>query len=235
MNSFLLAEDAKGGPIAVLLHGILSSSKSDPIKSLAGSLSLEGISTLRIDLPGHGLSFGRMEDMTPSLCLDAVSCALEGFISEYAPSRIFFAGHSLGAVLLGMLAHRYNPSAVVLLAPSASMDEDARKGAFMSYSFDPENIPERLQIGHHFLGRSYFEECARLAFREKAALYKGDVLVLHGVKDPIVPLSYARDYAGCFPSSLFEAVQDEDHSCIRNPRTLSQATGFIAEHNKETN
>ncbi|MBR1895972.1 MAG: alpha/beta hydrolase, partial [Pyramidobacter sp.] len=55
--------------------------------------------------------------------------------------------------------------------------------------------------------------------------YPGDVLILHGDKDTIVPMSYSERAAKTYKSAAFHVIKDGAHG-FQGP-TFDQAIGFI--------
>ena len=50
----------------ILMHGFMANMTLEPLKSLTKELERRGIASLRFDFDGHGRSYGKFSEMTPS-------------------------------------------------------------------------------------------------------------------------------------------------------------------------
>ena len=74
----------------------------------------------------------------------------------------------------------------------------------MMSKFDPNAIPETFRCGPMMLGREYAASVMDLDPFEILGSYRGNVLLLHGDRDELVPLSYSRRAA-----EMYRRVQEE--------------------------
>ena len=73
---------------------------------------------------------------------------------------------------------------LVLLAPAATLKEDAIKGICMGTKYDTENIPETVLVdGQHEVGGHYFRIAKSLAIYETTCLLSSDDNLLVPVTD----------------------------------------------------
>ena len=119
--------------VAILMHGFMGDRGNHPGKllyDLSHALNDAGIPTLRFDFAGCGESDGDFAEMT------VLSELLDGMaIIDYARTtlgakEIDLVGHSQGGVVASMLAGYYRDviAKLVLLAPAATLKDDALKG-----------------------------------------------------------------------------------------------------------
>ena len=210
-------------PMVILMHGIFSSKDYNPMPALAKGLAKAGIASIRFDFDGHGKSEGRMQDMTiDKEIADAMA------IWEYAKglpyvTGIGFLGHSQGGVVASMTAGRLAqqgsdvPEGMVLIAPGAVIKEACQGGKFFNARFDPKDPPEYIRCwGVKKLGREYLLSTQDLKIYETSAAYEGDVLLLHGTKDSIVPMWCSERYKETYGDKAeLSKVEGENHTITR--------------------
>ncbi len=223
-------------PMVILMHGIFSSKDYNPMSALAKGLAKAGIASIRFDFDGHGKSEGRMQDMTiEKEIADAMA------IWEYAKalpyvSGIGFLGHSQGGVVASMTAGRLAqkgngvPVGLVLIAPGSVIKEACQGGKFFNARFDPKDPPEYIRCwGFMKLGREYLLSTQELDIYETAAAYTGDVLLLHGTKDSIVPMWCSERYKETYGDrARLSKVEGENHLITRRrDEVVRQTVSFF--------
>ncbi|MBQ5529279.1 MAG: alpha/beta fold hydrolase, partial [Bacteroidales bacterium] len=181
--------------MVILMHGIFSSKDYNPMPAIAKGLAKAGIASLRFDFNGHGTSEGRMQDMTIEKEI-ADAMAVYDYVKALPyVSEIGFLGHSQGGVVASMAAGRLAaqgqdaPKRLVLIAPGAVIKNACQNGKFFNARFDPKDPPEFIRCwGFMKLGREYLLTTQDLDIYGTAAAYEGQVRILHGIKDKIVPM-----------------------------------------------
>ena len=226
-------------PMVILMHGIFSSKDYNPMPALAKGLARAGIASIRFDFDGHGKSEGRMQDMTIEREIaDAMA------IWEYARglsyvSRIGFLGHSQGGVVASMAAGRLAqegkdvPKCLVLIAPGSVIKEACQGGRFFNARFDPKDPPEFIRCwGFMKLGREYLLSTQELEIYETAGAYKGNVLLLHGTKDGIVPIWCSERYKETYGDKAeLSRIEGENHTITRRRNeVVRQTVSFFKSH-----
>ena len=222
-------------PMVILMHGIFSSKDYNPMPALAKGLAKEGIASVRFDFDGHGKSQGRIRDMTiEKEIADAIA------IYEYVKglpyvTQIGFLGHSQGGVVASMTAGRLasegeGPKSMVLIAPGAVIKEACQGGKFFNARFDPEDPPEFIRCwGIMKLGREYLLTTQQLDIYGTASAFDGDVLILHGNKDRIVPMWCSERYKDTYGDDASLTVVDGENHLIskRKKEVVSEVVGFF--------
>ncbi len=173
-----------------------------------------GVSAVRFDFSGCGKSDGRFEDM------DVLREILDGIaILRYVRTLpfvtdIYLLGHSQGGVIAGMLAGLY-PDMVkklILLAPAATLKEDARKGVCMGTEYDTRHIPDCVLVdGQHPVGGHYFRIAKNLPIYEVTSQFSGETLLIHGIPDTCVDYHASVTYHDCMPNSKLCLYESLDH------------------------
>ena len=211
-------------PMVILMHGVFSRKDHNPIKVLAEGLAEAGIASISFDFDGHGKSEGRMQDMTVEKEIADAMAILEYVKTLPYVSRIGFLGHSQGGVIASMMAGRLAaagsdvPVSMALLAPGSIIKYACQIGRFFSASFDPEDPPEYVRcFVVKKLGREYMQQTQNLEIYETAAAYKGNVCLIHGNKDKIVPLWCSECYKTIYGDRAELAIIDgENHRMTRH-------------------
>ncbi|QBE97765.1 alpha/beta hydrolase [Blautia producta] len=224
-------------PVVILFHGFtgdLGYEKEDLYSVLAKKLKESGIATVRFDFDGHGKSGGRFEEMDILREIEDAIAILNyvrslGFVSE-----IYILGHSQGGVVGGMLAGFYADiiKKLVLLAPAATLQEDAWMGTCMGVKYDTEHIPDTVSLDEGTLkvGGHYFRTAKFLPIYEAARAFKGPALAIHGRKDTIVSPSASERYGKEMPDCRVKYFEDLDHGFEGDDReaAVQEAVDFLS-------
>ena len=210
-------------PMVILMHGIFSSKDYNPMPSIAKGLAKAGIGSIRFDFNGHGKSQGKMQEMTVEKEIADAMAVLEYVKGLPYVSEISFLGHSQGGVIASMAAGRLAqqgkdvPCGLVLIAPGAVIKEACQGGKFFNARFDPNDPPEYVRCWiFKKLGREYLLTTQNLDIYGTAAAYKGNVCILHGTKDRIVPMWCSERYKETYgDNALFTTIDGENHTITR--------------------
>lgn len=203
-------------PVAILMHGFMASKGMHPVPAIARALNNAGIAAVSFDFDAHGRSEGKFQEMTIASEIADAQAVLDYVCQMPCFTKRAFVGHSQGGVIAGMLAGRLEndprcPDCMVLLAPAAVLKDDAIAGQCMNAKYDPVNPPAYVNVMFHKLGREFILAAQKLPIYEESCRYSGKVLLIHGEKDDIVPVSYSERYHNEFPDSQLRIVPDEGH------------------------
>jgi carboxylesterase len=122
-NELLLPGNTTG---CLLIHGYTST--PEEIKELGEKLNIEGYTVLNVTLPGGGKS--------QVTYLDWIKSVEEGYEKLRRSCRkIYFIGHSMGALLALYMAEKYVFSKIVLLSPPLMMKNKTVNFAFVLKHF----------------------------------------------------------------------------------------------------
>lgn len=221
--------------VAILMHGFKGDLGYDENKILpvvAHALNQAGLPTLRFDFAGCGKSDGKFEDMTVlSELLDGMKVI--DFVRQTVKAKhIYLFGHSQGGVVASMLAAYYRDviEKLVLLAPAATLKDDALVGECQGSRYDPNHIPEFVMVGGFKVGGDYFRTAQLLPIYETAQHFAGPALLIHGTADQIVSPEATRKYHVIMPQSVLHLIDGEGHmfSGPRRPEVVKLVTDFLA-------
>ena len=208
--------DGKYDSLCIMLHGFGGAFE----KGLAGMMDYlvdgivnAGIAVLRFDFNGHGKSDGSFSDMNllNEVC-DSIA-ALKYARNMKGIKHIYFLGHSQGGVVAGLMAGYYHDviEKLVLIAPAASLVEDARAGRCMSAEYDTEHIPEIVSVDGRPVGGSMFRTAKTIPIYETAALYNNKALIVYGKWDRVVTEEGVRKYTDAMPGARINIYERLDH------------------------
>lgn len=220
--------------VAILMHGFMGDRGNHSGKllyDLSHALNDADIPTLRFDFAGCGESDGDFAEMT------VLSELLDGMaIIDYARTtlgakKIDLVGHSQGGVVASMLAGYYRDviAKLVLLAPAATLKDDALKGECQGSKYDPNQIPLTVPVQGQAVSGQYFRTAQLLPIYETAQHFAGPTLIVHGEDDQVVSPEAARKYNVIFPQSKLYLMPGEGH-LLEGPKLaeiLQTVTTFL--------
>lgn len=157
---------------------------------------------LLMDYPGYGNCSGKA---SPKTILQSSEKALEALAGKLALPKetlgksLRILGHSLGAAAALQFAVLYPVKKLVLVSPFTSMRDMAVLvvGKFFSG-----------MLLHNFDNRARLRELA-----ERPA--PPAIIIFHGAKDEIIPVSMSRELAGLHPSLItYHGIDKADHNSI---------------------
>lgn len=199
-------------PTVICCHGFNSSYKA--CKTSVGlSLAKSGYAVYCFDFYGggpHSKSGGSMTEMsifTEQKELEDVIRAVRKLPST-DENALFLLGQSQGGCVSAMTAPLFAEEicGLILYFPALCITDDARK-RFSSV----EEIPETTRAFGHKVGRCYYEKLLDYDVYAAIGGYKKPVLILHGDKDTMVPMSYGEKAAEVYENAEFVRLPGEIH------------------------
>lgn len=195
-------------PAVILFHGFagdLGYERTSLYQKITDVLVEAEMAVIRFDFNGQGKSEGEFSKMNLLNEIQDGIAVLEYVRSLEFITDIYVLGHSQGGVVGSMLSGYYKDiiKKLILLAPAATLKEDAAKGECMGTVYDSEHIPSVVHIenGGHDVGGHYFRIAKFLPIYETAQQYQGPVLCIHGRYDNLVPkeasIRYGKEMKNC--------------------------------------
>lgn len=122
--------------------------------------------------------------------------------------QIFLFGGSQGGLVTALAAEERaeKVKGMILYFPAFSIPDDWRK----NYP-DIEKIPETVDFWGLKLGRNFFTDIHDFYTFDNIGSYDKDVLILHGDRDEIVPLSYSVEAQKKYPHAELITMNGEGH------------------------
>lgn len=192
-------------PLVLMLHGFGGRMDDFPggwFQEWSDALTSAGFATLRFDFNGHGDSEGRFRDMTIFSEIEDAAAFLQYARSLPDVTEIHVLGHSQGGVVAGMLAGYYHDQVkkLVMLAPAASLKTDAINGHCMRADYDPQRIPDAVEVTPGcVVGGLYFRIAQHLPIYEVTRQFAGPALAVIAGADGVVFGENIRRYGECMP------------------------------------
>ncbi len=186
--------------VVVIGHGVTANMDRAFITTLAESLSMVGISTLRFSFAGNGNSEGRFEES----CISKEVRELGAVVDALDGRPVIYAGHSMGGAV-GVLFAAQDRRLKGLISLAGMVHTQAfverefagvKPGA--GFMWDKPNCP---------LSAQFMADMDEIdSVLDRAPKIKVPWLLVHGVDDDVVPVTDSReiiDY-GNEPKELFE-------------------------------
>ena len=190
-SAVLALPEAATKKIVLLIHGFMSNKDSETNLTLTKRFLSKGIATVRLDLFGHGESFGLFQKLTLSRCLHQVE-GMIAWIKENGYEAISLVGSSFGGLIAIHTASKH-PELVSLALKcpvsnypilwqtrlgKSGMAAWEKDGLF-SFIFDDKK--GRLEYG-------FYNDLLKVHTYTDAATIKSPTLIVHGDADEDVPV-----------------------------------------------
>ncbi|MER6492867.1 alpha/beta hydrolase [Streptomyces griseorubiginosus] len=228
-------------PTVVFVHGFTSNRIELPnFVAMSRLLADHGIASVRFDLSGHGESDGDFFDVTITGEIAETRAVLQTVrtFDFVDPERIGLVGMSMGGVVAGITAaEEPGIAALCLWSPAAVAPFEIGRGYLKGRSLAAE-IEEQgyFDADGHRMSSALVEDITGLDVYGRSAAYRGPVHILHGGKDDIAPLEYARRYLDHYDGNAeLQVVEGADHAwgTVPHRTTLHRSTlRFLERHLK---
>lgn len=210
-------------PAIIMCHGLFGRYlQMDPYANAAASM---GIVSVCFDFcggpAGESLSDGSVDKdnsvLTEVEDVMAVYNALSS-MDDIDPSRIMVMGMSQGGLVSALFAAQ-NPSlvkALGLLFPAFNLPDCVRFAVDTFYCGDPGNVPEG-GVGIDFgsanftFSKKYVVDAYGLEPFKLIGEYPGNVSIIHGTADFIVPIKYSEDAVKIYKDSKLDVLEGQGH------------------------
>ena len=201
-------------PAVILSHGFMANASM--CRAYAKLIAEAGYLAYTYDFCGGGLlgrSEGRTEDMSVLTEKEDLKAVIRHVSDLPSTASIHLLGCSQGGFVSALTAAELKEqiSSLVLLYPAFCIPDDARKGQMMFARFDPKQIPDKIDCGPMKLGAVYVKNVIEIDPYEEIRPYSGPVLLLHGTKDTIVDVSYARRAAETYRNCQYIEIAGGTH------------------------
>jgi pimeloyl-ACP methyl ester carboxylesterase len=172
-------------------------------------------------------SDGKTTDMsvfTEKSDLEAVIAMMKN--QDFVDSNnLFLMGLSQGGMVSAMTAAD-QPDAIrglILLYPAFVISGSAQQ----NYKSIDE-IPDELQFMWMRIGRRYYEDIWDYDVYGHIGAYNHDVLLIHGDRDELVPVSYSQRAVGVYPSAELKIIPGAGHGF--SGKAAEQAISYMYEY-----
>ena len=221
-------------PLVLMMHGFGGCMDADSglYQDISDCLTAAGLATLRFDFAGHGCSEGNFTAMTPYNQVEDAATFLQFARGLDFVTDIYALGHSQGGVMAGLTAGYYHDviKKLVMLAPAASLKTDAQMGRCMRATYDPQHIPDSVDVdGRHHVGGLFFRMAQTLPIYEVTRQFGGPTLVVFGQKDVVVALEAAKRYLDGAAQGELALYEELDHGLAGadHEAMMARITAFL--------
>lgn len=214
-------------PVVVMNHGHGGGRQENGgFGKVADALAKEGILTIRMDFPGSGDSTEPFTEGYLSNMISDSNASLDYVLENYPadPDRLGIFGYSMGGrIALTIAGSVDNPyRAVALLAPSGNPGEElmvpflggqAEYDRLYAEASGDKGYAEFLtQWGQtQQLSKTWFDELLVSKPLDAIGNFKGDMLIVYGDKDVVVPAEVNQSVVAAYPAAKVVVVPEADH------------------------
>ena len=227
-NAFL--PDKEKFPLVVFSHGFNGS--GDNFRMQAETLAKNGIGAFIYDFCG-GASGSKSDMHTYEMTVFTEKEDLLSVLNTVRAwqnvdsSNIFLFGASMGGLVSALAAEECADEikGMILLYPALCVADD-----WNERFPDIDDIPHRYDLWGVPLGKCFFETLHGFDVFGNIGKYSGDVLIMHGEMDDIVPVEYSERAQEIYENSRLEIFQGEGHgfSAAGNDRVTQMLMEFLA-------
>ncbi len=203
------------GKVAVIIcHGLTSSKDSKTGTALRNTLAKDGITSLSIDLYGHGESEGKIEELTVSKAVESVIGAYE-YLKQKGYDKISLVGSSFSGVVCLVAATKLDLIAMVLKCPVFDYPQ------LLTDRTEEDEIAKWKKTGFREMFNVKFwyelyEDATKIHIMETAKKVTCPTLFIHGSGDKLVPPSHSEDAFNTISSKekKLHIIKGADHFFI---------------------
>jgi len=216
-------------PIVIFSHGFNGS--GDDFRNQAETLAKNGIAALTYDFCGGSL---RSKSDMPTYEM-TVFTEKEDLLSVLDTVRtwqhvdrdgIFLFGGSMGGLVSALTAEERAEEirGMILLYPALCVADN-----WNERFPDIDDIPQRYELWGVPLGKCFSESLHGFKIFDAIGTYSGNVLIMHGDQDDVVPVAYSERAQEIYQNSRLEIFHGEGHgfSAAGNDRVTQMLMDFI--------
>jgi pimeloyl-ACP methyl ester carboxylesterase len=225
-----LSYTGTAGPAALLfVHGFGSYHTGEKSQALEQACARRGWTFAAFDFRGHGQSTGTMLELCGSGLLEDLDM-IQGFLAHRGITRLFPVGSSMGgwAMAWFVLSHRDVVGACAAIAPAfhflgrrwEALPEEQRRAWRDTGRLRIRNEWLDVEVGYGIVAQREQYPQERLASRWATPL-----LILHGMRDDIVPWTDSLDFVqrAPFADVRLHLYKEGEHRLIAYKEEMAEA------------
>ena len=216
-------------PLVILSHGFGGDHRGQ--QDYADYFNKEGFATYLFDFCGGGYgsrSAGTMLDMSVLTEAEDLNAVIDYFQNDPRFSEICLFGASQGGFVSAYVASQRpeDIAKAVLEFPAIVLQDDAEARRNADGTF-----PDTSSVMGMTISRKYNEDATSFNLYDMIGAYTGQVLILHGDQDTIVPLRYSQQAAEIFPNAELVVISGQGHGFLGNARqeAMEREAAFLGQ------
>ena len=223
-----IPDNPKG--IVIMVHGFTSNKACATAELLFHRFPQCGLGVITYDQPGHGSEEAKNDTLQIENCKDSLAC-VEEYAAEYYPGKtIYYFSSSYGAYITGLYISTRPPrgekaffrSAAVIMPELILGDKQEPDPEVLEELDKTGYIEPDLGLGDIIrLPKGFFEDLQENDLFQKfdnTFCRKTDIEMVHGQKDPVVPVLAAQKFANEFGFKI-TVMEEEGHSICSLPQS----------------
>ena len=220
--------------LVILCHGFGVNMAGN--QDYADHFLAQGFAVFNFDFCGGGYgsrSEGSMLEMSVLTEKADLNAVLDTFDSDPRFSSIFLWGASQGGFVASCVAaeRQEDVRALVLEFPAYVIHDYVKKFVLPDGSF-----PDTYKVLGIPVGPVYGEDALSFDICDMLGNFPGNVLILHGDRDTVVPISYAERATEIFPSAKLTVMPDQSHGFTGQARSEAKEkeSAFLKKETEKT-
>ena len=222
--------ETANGTLIIMSHGY-NGTHNDWVQE-GTVFSEKGYTAYAYDFCGgsvNSMSSGESTSMTISSEKQDLLDVVSYFKETGSYDKIFLLGGSQGGFISSLVAAELKDEigALAMYFPALCIPDNWKD----NYP-DPADAPETFDFWGMDLSREFVEDAHKQLVYEVIGDYKGDVLILHGDQDPVVPYEYSERAAETYESCELVKMEGEGHGWSPEawPEAIQMVLEFFEEH-----
>ena len=221
-------------PLVICSHGF--GGNMSGTSALAKELTKIGFAAFAYDFVGGGSgikSDGQLTDMSVKTEARDLTAVIE-YLKEderISQDNIFLLGQSQGGYVSTYVASNRNDIKCLIDYYPAFVIKDDCLAQYASEDLVPDPYPMQ-KMGGMNLGKIYWVDAVSIDIYEEMAKYEGNVLLMHGTSDNVVPYSYSERASTTFKHCDFVTYQNAGHGFSGNDDSdsLARSKAFLLDN-----
>ena len=221
-------------PLLILIHGLTGHMEEDHIRAAARAGNEAGFAVLRAEMYGHGGSGGAFRDHTVLKWIGNLMAVIDYAFTLYFVSGLYLCGHSQGGMVTMLVGamEQDRIRAIIPLSPAWMVPEVTRKGELLGAHFDPDHVPDEIDIGNGLLlGCNYVRTAQLIDVYPAIRRFTKPVLLVHGSGDLAVPVHYSEEAASLYADARLVILPNDSHCYDLHVDMMADAVRTFLEEN----
>lgn len=222
-------------PLLIVIHGFTGNMEEEHLLSVVKTANDTGFIVLRAEMYGHGESGGAFHDHTLFKWIGNAMAVIDYARSLDYVSDLYLCGHSQGGLITMLVGamEQDRLKAILPLSPAWMIPEIARKGELLGIQFDPDDLPEKLDVDKGLtLGSNYIRAAQMIDVLPAIRRFKKPVLLVHGGDDLSVPVQYSEKAAALYKDARLVIIPGDTHCYDLHKDRLAEAVREFLEEMK---